>query len=301
VLRRDAKSVSVARVAKSASVASAESASVAHEVEGVLHLDAKSVSEGVLLRDAKGVSVVRDAVSTSVAHVVEVKSHDGGVRKSAADTLCAPVRRELPGVVVLVTAEHVAVDASVSSDLVVLEGRCISILFRCMAAFDLEGTYAVCECMSEAGLSLNPGVMQCVLAWVRCVCSLLKLLSDPSFDDFMNEIAVHQCCFPGSVVVHVGGPAPNPRPSGDDFRRARACHRICCLAPGLFDSKCQQAIDECWEKDDFLAWWRMRLFDPDDESLGQEFVECFMCKLWLEESEGFLRDWPYWHIHHKTA
>jgi hypothetical protein len=62
VLRRDAESVSVAHVAKSASVASAESASVAHEVEGVLHLDAKSVSEGGLLRDAKGVPVVRGAV-----------------------------------------------------------------------------------------------------------------------------------------------------------------------------------------------------------------------------------------------
>jgi hypothetical protein len=73
------------------------------------------------------------------------------------------------------------------------------------------------------------------------------------------------------------------------------------LAPGLFDSKCQQAIDECWEKDDFLDWWRMKLFDPFDDSVGLEFVECFMSKLWHEESEGFLRDWPYWHIHHNTT
>jgi hypothetical protein len=32
-----------------------------------------------------------------------------------------------------------------------------------------------------------------------------------------------------------------------------------------------------------------------------EFVESFMCKLWHEDSEGFLHDWPYWHLHHNTA
>jgi hypothetical protein len=186
-----------------------------------------------------------------------------------------------------------------------LEGRCIRTLFRCMESFDLPGTYEICECMTEAGFSLNPGVMQCVLAWVQSACSLLKLLSDPSFDDFMNDIAVHRCCFPGSVNGHLGGPAPNlyfdTHTSCDDLLRIRACQRICCLAPGLFDSKCQQAIDECWQKDDFLDWWRMKLFDPFDDSVGLEFVESFMSKLWHEDSEGFMHDWPYWHFHHNTT
>jgi hypothetical protein len=84
VLRCDAKSVSVARVAKSASVASAmdfvtrdaESASVAHEVEGAAALKVVPPIEGVLpRRDAKSVSVAHEvearAKSVSVAHEVE--------------------------------------------------------------------------------------------------------------------------------------------------------------------------------------------------------------------------------------
>jgi hypothetical protein len=189
--------------------------------------------------------------------------------------------------------------------IVEFEGRCIRLLFRCMEVFDLEGTHEICECMTKVGLSLRPGVQQCVLGWVQSACSLVKLLSDPSFDDFMNEIAVHRCCFQGQVEHHCLGRMLSlpfeARPDCDDSFRIRACQRICCLAPGVFDSKCQQAIGERWHKDDFLDWWRMKIFDPFDDIVGVEFVDSFMLKLWHEDSEGFLQEWPYWNEHHKAT
>jgi hypothetical protein len=118
VLPRDAKSVPVARDAKSVSAAHAKSVSVAHDVEGVLHRDAESASAA---RDAKSVSVAHevevacDAKSASAAREVE-----GVLCRGATGALAAhEVERVLPRVV---TSASVARSAKSASAVQELEG-----------------------------------------------------------------------------------------------------------------------------------------------------------------------------------
>jgi hypothetical protein len=261
VLPRDALSVSVACDAKSASAAC--------EVEVDLCRDAKSacvddVSYSVLDRhDAKSVSVARDAESTSVALVVEgVSRHDA---KSVSGDVAAP--------------------------------ECMSKCVAAMSQFDLDGLFAEVSAAAAVGATLPACFRVCISGWLRCFDDIGQSLLDPLFDELLNDVAIHNCCTSLDLC------SSEPRDScvdSDSLRRERACRRICCLAPGVFDRKCQQALEEGWLEEDFLEWWRGKLFDPMDQGVEREFVQCFMRKLWHEDSEAFLHDWPYWSLHHAT-